>query len=208
MVTGLASTGDVTNAISGLASTGYVTNAISDLASTGYVTSTVSTAATRMGNVKYTDSYLKYYDSVGGLNNITPAMINGAASTGYVTSAIGNATAGLASTGYVTSAVANAGGGGFDPAESISCPLGHYTVNGSFALDGATGSLYPVMMMLDSDNYLYVKSSNGNGFCNIGGLITTFDLATVSSLAYISTSDNKPCIRDYNDTFQGFLSTT
>jgi hypothetical protein len=129
--------------------------------------------------------------SMGDVNDAVDTAISGLASAGYVDYAI----SGLASTGYVTDAVANVGGG-FDPTESISCPVGHYTPNGSFVLD-RTNSLYPVMVMLDSANYLYVKSSQGDGLYNLGGIITTADLANINNLAYISTSDTKPCIRDY-----------
>lgn len=74
---GAASTGD----LSGLASTGYVTNAINtaanSLVSAGYVTSAINTAA--MDKVFVSQGKLYYYNSEGSIDAVNTDLISGAA---------------------------------------------------------------------------------------------------------------------------------
>ena len=135
---------NISNAISGLASTGYVTSATADMVTRNYL----------MSSQQIKSELIPGYSNLATKTYVDDAISTGISdlvSTGYVDEAI----SGLASTGYVTAAVANAGGGGFDPAESISCEFIPY---GAGTSDPIEGNLYPVMMNRDA---FYIGGGNG-----------------------------------------------
>lgn len=177
----------VNTAAENFASTGAVTAAVSGLASTGYVTNAISTATNDLLDI----------------NDVRSLFINDSIAT---TVDVDRAVNGLASTGYVDEAVANASFSGFDPTKSIACSIAS-SVNGQQIID--TQALFPIMILNNSCPTLYAQSSTGGNYMDeLGGLITATDFNGLDEIAYIGTSDAKPCIRNKYNIFQGFLSTT
>lgn len=192
----------------------YVDNAISGFASTGYVTD----AAERIAN--------------GVFGNLVPSLIMSAtrdlASTGYVEDYVNSATSICTSIGYVNNiadslatAIANVDGGGngrIDPSTPVTLIDEYYNsfkvypvfITGShqiFYEASDSGRAQPIFRINGEQVVVYNDREHGFGYYTPGASQFTKIIDT-NDLAVISTSSNKPCIRNNNGNFIGFLSET
>lgn len=224
-----ASIGDMTTAVNGLASTGYV-NAHAGV-SMGEVVANASLSGTpgTLGDYLYNNFISADSSDVTSMNDVVNAVENpdsilyedivniisnaNLASTGYVTSAIANkastgavtaAVSGLASTGYVTDAISGLASTGYVDEEIML---------DAFTLDNFLHQISAGITTVDENNdttlvcpVLY--DVNNETLCLADSTGLNVNALNPNKLAYLDTSSNKPCIRDYEGTFKGFLSTT
>lgn len=197
-----ASIGAITTATDGLASIGYVSNEINGLISLGDVEQEVNDSTSQLyqnlennfATTTYVDSAIKDISGFASAGYVNDAISN-LVSVGQMASAIGAATYSLASVGYVADEIANSSTA-FSPTASYEKAI-YFPETG----EHSTQSLYPAMVTYDT-HQIYFYEPDGSQFRRFG------TINGINSLAYISTSDNKPCIRNQSNNFIGFLSTT
>jgi len=134
-LTGYATTGSIvgfitSGALTGYTTTGYVTNALSGYATTGYVTNALSGYAT----TGYVTNALSGYATTGSIVGfITSGTLTGYATTGYVT----NALSGYATTGSIVGFITSGALSGYATTGSI---VGFIT-SGALSGYATTGSI-------------------------------------------------------------------